>query len=57
MYLKLGSGASLASFTLIVAAGGYYELPVINGSLYTGIVTAIWGGSPTGSVLVTEVTA
>lgn len=51
MYLKLGSGASTSSFTVKIAADGYYELP--EGAVYTGAVTAVWA-SATGNVRVTE---
>jgi hypothetical protein len=53
-YTKLGTGASTASFTLIVAAGGYYELPTTSG-IYVGTVTGIWEATTAGSASVTEV--
>jgi hypothetical protein len=50
LYLKHGSGASATSFTVKVAAGGYYEMPQ---PVYPGIVTGIWD-SATGAARVTE---
>lgn len=56
LYLALGSGASTETYTLKVAAGGYYELPFG----YTGVVTGIWPsasagtGTADGEALVTE---
>jgi hypothetical protein len=51
MYIKHGSGAATTSFKVKVAAGGLYVMPV---PLYTGIVTGIWTGSPTGAAMVCE---
>lgn len=59
LYLKLGSGASSTSFTLIIAPNGYYEVP----GHYTGVVTGTWPGGSAGTAtsdgnaLVTELTA
>jgi hypothetical protein len=52
MYLKLGATASTSSFTIKIAAAGYYELPQ---PIYTGRVDALWDVS-TGTGLVTELT-
>lgn len=53
MYLALTSSAATTSaYTVQVASQGYYELPS-EGSIYTGIITAIWA-STTGSVKITE---
>lgn len=49
--LKLGATASLVSFTVKVAAGGYYELPA---PVYSGIVDGIWVAA-NGNAYVTEV--
>lgn len=38
LYIKFGTGASATDYTLPIAGGGYYELPV----RYTGIVTGVW---------------
>jgi hypothetical protein len=51
VYLKFGATASTTSFTVKVAAGGYYELPFG----YSGIVDGIWA-SANGSARVTELT-
>jgi len=53
LYLKLGATASTSSFTLKIAGGGYYELPV--GNIYTGVIDCIWS-SATGAARVTEMT-
>jgi hypothetical protein len=50
MYLKYGTAASTTSFTVKIAAGGYYEFP---SPLYYGAATAVWD-SATGSVRTTE---
>jgi hypothetical protein len=52
-YLKLGTTASTSSFTVKIAAGSYYELPAT--PIYTGQVDVIWDASPTGNLLVTEI--
>ena len=52
-FLRLGSTASLVFFTVKIAVGGYYELPQ---PVYTGQIDAIWSGSPTGSMKITELT-
>jgi len=50
LYLKLGSGAALNSFTVKMSSQGYYEVP----GNYTGIVTGIWD-SVNGNAYVTEI--
>lgn len=52
LFLKLGSAASLTSFTVRVTPNGYYEVPYS----YTGIITGIWS-SANGNARVTELTA
>lgn len=52
LYLKLGATASTTSFTVKMAADGYYEVPFD----YTGAIDAVWA-SATGNARVTEVTA
>jgi hypothetical protein len=42
LYLKLGATASTSSFTVLILAGGYYELPM---PLYTGIIDGIWASA------------
>ena len=49
-YLKLGTGASLTSYTVKMYQDDYYEVP----PYYTGDITGIWA-STTGTVLVTEI--
>lgn len=41
LYLSLASSSSFASFSVVLAAGAYFELPL---PVYTGIVTGIWTG-------------
>jgi hypothetical protein len=50
LYLKYGSAASSSSYTVKMAPGDYWEMPL---PVYTGIVTGIWT-SANGSALVTE---
>ncbi len=51
LYLALASGtASSTSYTIQVAAAGYYEVP----GRYTGIITGVWASS-TGNARVTEI--
>lgn len=38
LFIKFGTGASSTDYTLPIAGGGYYELPI----RYTGIVTGVW---------------
>jgi len=49
--IKLGATASLTSYTVQVAKGGYYELPVSN--IYLGVIDGIWD-SANGNCRVTE---
>ena len=51
-YVKHGSGATLTSFTVKIASGGYYELPH---PVYTGDVYGTWD-TVNGSMRVTETT-
>lgn len=53
LYLKFGASASTTSFTVKIAAGGYYELP---SPAYQGAMSGIWEADPTGSARVTELT-
>jgi hypothetical protein len=52
LYVKFGATASTSSYTVQIAAGGYYELPA-SPALYTGIVDGIWA-SANGNARVTE---
>jgi len=49
LYLKLGATASTSSFSVKIAAGGYYEVPFN----YTGAIDGIWD-SATGNARITE---
>ncbi len=51
MYLKLGTTASTTSYTVLLVAGAFWEMPM---PVYTGAITAIWGSDPTGSARITE---
>jgi hypothetical protein len=53
LYLALGAGATLASYTVKVMPHGFYEIPW---APYTGVVTGIWGAAGAGTCQVTEVT-
>jgi hypothetical protein len=53
LYIKFGATASATSYTVQVAAGGYYELPM---PVYTGIIDGIWA-SANGNARVTEMVA
>lgn len=52
LYLKLGATASLTSFTVKMAADGYYEVPFG----YTGIIDGIWASDASGSARIVELT-
>lgn len=54
LYLKMGATASTSSYTVQIAAGGYYELP--GPSMYTGIIDGIWA-SADGNARITELSA
>lgn len=57
LYLALASvTASVTVYTVKIAAGGYYELPVNKGGVYTGVVKGIWDADASGAVRVTELT-
>jgi hypothetical protein len=51
LFLKFGATASTSSFTVKIAAGGYYEFPQ---PLYTGLVDGIWDAA-NGAARLTEV--
>ena len=51
LYVKYGTGASSTSYTVAVAAGGYWEMP----GVYTGVISGIWAADGDGTALVTEV--
>jgi len=52
LFMKLGAGATTASYTLMMVASGYYEMAR---PIYEGIVTGIWQ-TANGQALVTETT-
>lgn len=57
LYLALSNVTSSATVhTVQIAAGGYYELPVCQGGVYTGVVKGIWASDASGAVRVTELT-
>jgi hypothetical protein len=51
LYIKLGTTASLTSYTVQVAPSGYYEVPYG----YTGNIDGIWS-SANGNARITEIT-
>lgn len=52
LYLKLGATASTSSFTVKIAADGYYEVPFG----YTGVIDGIWAAA-NGNARVTELSS
>lgn len=55
LYLALANTTpSSTNCTVAIAPGGYYELPVCQGGVYTGIVKGIWASDQSGVCLVTE---
>lgn len=52
LYVKLGTTASTASYTVKMVAGAYYEVPFG----YTGNIDGIWANNAAGAALVTELT-
>lgn len=53
LYVKFGATSSTTSFTVKIAAGGYFEVP--GPAVYTGILDGIWD-SVSGAARVTEIT-
>lgn len=53
LFVKFGATASLTSFTVKIAAGGYYEFPF---PIYVGIVDGIWAADAAGAARITEIT-
>lgn len=53
LFLKYGATATTSSFTVKIAAGGYWEMPT---PLWAGIVDGIGTGGSTGATRVTELT-
>lgn len=53
LYLKYGATASTTSYTVKIAAGGYWEMPQ---PIYAGVVDGIWAANSTGAARLTELT-
>jgi hypothetical protein len=53
LYLKLGTTASLTSFTVKMIPGAYYEVPFS----FTGEISGIWASDASGAARVTELSA
>lgn len=53
LYIKFGATATTTSYTVKIAAQGYWELPRGNG-LYTGIIDGIWANNGSGFSYATE---
>lgn len=51
LYIKFGSSVSTSSFKFKLAPADYFEM---NYPAYTGIITGVWSGSPTGNSQITE---
>lgn len=55
LYLALANTTSSSTnYTVQLAPGEYYELPVCQGGVYTGVVKGIWASDASGAVRVTE---
>lgn len=52
MYIKLGTTASVTSYTIQLMPNSYWEVP----NDYTGEIDAVWQGSGSGNARVTELT-
>lgn len=50
LFIRLGGTATLGVYGVRVPPNGYYETPY----RYTGLLSGIWSGTPTGDALVTE---
>jgi hypothetical protein len=48
LYVKFGANASETSYTVQIAAGGYFEFPVGSNGLYTGQGPCIYSGEVDG---------
>lgn len=53
LLVKYGATASTTSFTVRVAAGGYWEMPQ---PVYTGALDGVWTADSTGAARITELT-
>lgn len=55
LYLALAAGTSSATaFSVKLDPGAFYELPLCEGGVYSGIVKGIWAANGAGAVRVTE---
>lgn len=52
-FLKLGVGATAASFTVKMGPGSFYEITYPG---FDGIVTGVWAAGAAGAMLITELT-
>jgi len=53
LYVSFGVSASTTSFTVKIAAQGFYEMPM---PIYTGIINGIWDSNASGAARITELT-
>lgn len=51
LYVAYAATASLTAYTVQVAVNGYFALDPT--SMYGGVISGIWAGSPTGNARVT----
>lgn len=57
LYLALANVTATTSvYSVQLLAGDYYELPVVQGGVYTGIIKGIWASNASGAARVTEFT-
>lgn len=54
LYLKYGNAATATSYTAVLPAGSYWEMPK---PIYTGDIDGIWAADGTGAARITELTA
>jgi len=54
VYVYFGTTAVATKFTVLIPAGGYYEMPQ---PIYTGRIDALWAGNGSGSLIGTELAA
>lgn len=55
LYLALANvTASATAYSVQVPPGGYFELPICDGGVYTGIIKGIWASDAAGAARVTE---
>lgn len=53
LYIKLGGGVGLASYSVRLGPHSYFELPF---PAYTGVIEGVWGPGVGGFAMVTELT-